>query len=131
MLVNEEIRATARVDHTLQKEFPVGMLGLPNPEELASMFGYVDENDRAQWEQKKAASDARLEQARNRLSGRGLATHAAGPAMGMAERSINAELSAARHEEARNTLAKERKTTTTTITREEPVSSDSHGWELG
>lgn len=105
----------------------MSILGFPNEAELSSMMGYVTEEDREKWDRMKAASDSRLEASRNGLTARGLASQAAMPAMSIAERSINAELHAARNEEARKTQVKETKRTVTTFTKEEPVSSEEYG----
>lgn len=103
----------------------MGVLGFPSERDLSSMMGYVTDEDREKWERMKAASDRALESSGG-LTARGLASHAAAPAMSMAERSINAGLTAARNEEARNTRAKETKRTVTTFMREEPVTGDEY-----
>ncbi|WP_311245260.1 MULTISPECIES: hypothetical protein [unclassified Microbacterium] len=108
----------------------MGIMGFPSEHEITSMMGFVNEEDRTRWEKEKAASDARVESARAGLSARGLASTMAQPAMGIAERSINASLHAARTEEARNTTGKQTKRTSTTFISEEPVSSDEYSPEL-
>lgn len=108
----------------------MAILGFPNEGEISSMMGFVTEEDREKWERMKAASDSRLEASRRGLSARGLASEVAMPAMNIAERSINAQLHAARNEEARNTQVKETKRTVTTFTKEEPVAFDEYGPEF-
>ena len=99
----------------------MGMMGFPNETELSSMMGFVTDEDREKWDQMKAASDSRLEASRNGLTARGLASKAATPVMSIAERSINAQLQAARNEEARDTMRKQRRRVTEEIITEESV----------
>jgi hypothetical protein len=99
----------------------MALLGFPSENELTSMLGYVTEEDRAKWDQQKDASDKHLEKARSGLTARGLASQAATPAISMAERSIQAQMTGAQTEERRNTRAKQTKRTVTTLETEEPV----------
>ncbi len=110
----------------------MGIMGFPSEGELASMMGFVSDEDRKRWEQMKAESDARIAASGKGLSARNLAAQAASPAMSMAERSVTAGLHAARNEQARDTQAKRMRneTRTVTYTSSEPVSSDEyeHGY---
>ncbi|ROR75981.1 hypothetical protein SAMN06295974_3874 [Plantibacter flavus] len=56
------------------------------------MFGFVTNEDRERWNKMKAASDEQMEGARNGLTAKGLASQSAAPMIGMAERSINAQM---------------------------------------
>lgn len=105
----------------------MGMMGFPNEQELTSMLGYVTDEDRKRWEEMKATSDANLENARNGLTARGLASQAASPAISLAEKSVNAQMTSAAMEERRKTQVKQTKRTVTTFETEEPVKSDGHG----
>lgn len=107
----------------------MSLLGFPSEGEIASMMGYVKEEDRAEWDRRIAASNSRIENARASLSARGLASQIATPAMSIAEKSMNASLHAARNEAARNTTGKQTKRTVTTFTKEEPLSSEEYGPE--
>lgn len=70
----------------------MGVLGIPNDNELLSMFGYVTDEDRAKWNSMREASDRSLEESRNGMTARDLASKSAAPAIGMAEKSINAQM---------------------------------------
>lgn len=104
----------------------MGIMGFPSEGEISSMLGYVTEEDRERWARMKAASDSRLQASGGGLTAQNFASQAVAPAMNIAERSINAELHAARNEQARMTQPKQTKRTVTTFTREEPVSSDEY-----
>lgn len=106
----------------------MGMLGFPDAEEMASMMGFVTDEDRDRWKKQKAASDERMESARNGLSARQLASQSAAPAIGLAEKAINAQMTSASIEQRRGTLKKQtNRRTVTTFETEEPVVSDEPG----
>jgi hypothetical protein len=113
----------------------MSILGFPSTQELTSMLGYVTDQDRAEWEQRKAASDQQLEAARNGLTARGLASQSAAPALSMAEKSIDRQLQgetiAAR--QAERTGRKERVERTETRTRfyEEDLPEGADGRQPG
>lgn len=107
----------------------MGMLGFPGKDELTGMFGYVTDEDRAKWEQQRAASDARIANGEGGVTARSLAHQAATPAMSFAERTITGQMHAAQTEERRNTSVKQTKRTFTTFEREEPVSFEERGPE--
>jgi hypothetical protein len=70
----------------------MGILGFPSETELSSMMGYVTDEDREKWARMKASSDKQIENSRNGLTARGLASQSAAPAISMAEKSINAQM---------------------------------------
>jgi len=70
----------------------MSILGFPNETELASMMGFVTDEDRQKWTQMKESSDKQLEGARSGMTARGLASHSAAPAISLAEKSINAQM---------------------------------------
>ncbi|MCI4659599.1 hypothetical protein [Cryobacterium zhongshanensis] len=70
----------------------MGILGFPSETELSSMMGYVTDEDRDKWARMKASSDKQIENSRNGLTARGLASQSAAPAISMAEKSINAQM---------------------------------------
>jgi hypothetical protein len=113
----------------------MSILGFPSETELSSMMGYVTDEDREKWDRMKAASDKQLEGARNGLTAKGLASQSAGPAISMAEKSINAQMQGeqmAEREALRNSR-KERVERTETRTRffeeDAPNNMDQH--EMG
>lgn len=68
--------------------------GFPNETQISEMFGYVTPEDKSRWSSQKEASDRALESSRSGLTARGLASQSATPAIGMAEKSINAQIHA-------------------------------------
>ena len=70
----------------------MSILGFPNETELASMMGFVTDDDRDKWDRMKASSDKQMETARGGLSARGMASQSAAPAISFVEKSINAQM---------------------------------------
>lgn len=70
----------------------MGILGFPTPGELVSMMGYVTEEDRNKWDQMKESSDKHREAGQGGLTAKNLASRSLNPALGMAEKSINAQI---------------------------------------
>ena len=68
--------------------------GFPNQSQISEMFGYVTAEDKSRWNSQKEASDRALDNSRSGLTAKGLASQAAAPAIGMAEKSINAQMHA-------------------------------------
>ena len=64
----------------------MGLMGIPTADEMASMMGYVTDEDRSKWEAKKARSDAEM-QRRGQMG-----QSVTGPALGMAEKTVNAQM---------------------------------------
>lgn len=99
------------------------------------MFGFVTSEDRARWNQMKADSDQQLESARSGLTAKGLASQSAAPMIGMAERSINAQMTgeANAQRKAERDGRKERVELTETRTRffEEDATPTSSDREMG
>lgn len=105
----------------------MGVLGFPNDNELLSMFGYVTDEDRDKWNRMRESSDRSLEESRSGLTARGLASQSAAPAIGMAEKSINAQMQGEQmaEREAKRKSRTERVTTRTRYYEEEiPESAD-------
>ena len=113
----------------------MSILGFPSENEVASMFGFVTDEDRSRWERMKEASDKQLEGAREGLTAKGLASQSAGPMIGMAERSINAQMHGEQMAErkAQRDGRTERVERTETRTRyfEEDAPNTSGGREMG
>lgn len=108
----------------------MGVLGFPTDDELLSMFGYVTDEDRDKWTRMKESSDRGLEEARNGLTARNLASQSAAPAIGMAEKSINAQMHGEQtaEREAQRRSRTERVTTRTRYYEEEiPDTADDRG----
>lgn len=72
------------------------------------MLGFVDEEDRERWAKLEQAKEQRVAQG----MGNGLATQAAQPGLGLAEKVIGSKIYAAQQEHERGTLRKERTVTT-------------------
>lgn len=91
----------------------MGLMGIPTADEMASMMGYVTDEDRSKWEAKKARSDAEM-QRRGQVG-----QSVTGPALGMAEKTVHAQMQGemiAERERQRqsNEVEDEVQTTTTT-----------------
>ena len=67
----------------------MGLLGFPSADEMSSMMGFVTDEDRAKWDSMKQRSDAELAK---RGSAEGVASKGVNPALGFAEKSINAQM---------------------------------------
>lgn len=64
----------------------MGLMGIPTADEMASMMGYVTDEDRSKWEAKKARSDAEMQ--RRGQAGQSVT----GPVLGMAEKTVHAQM---------------------------------------
>ena len=110
----------------------MGLLGFPSADEMSSMMGFVTDEDRAKWDSMKQRSDAELAK---RGSADSVASKGVNPALGFAEKSINAQMTAeqmAIRERARQE-GEIKRTRKTLITEEETdfVEKDSGGPEFG
>lgn len=84
---------------------------------IMDMLGFVDEEDRERWAKLEQAKEQRMAN-----KGNGLATQAAQPGLGLAEKVIGAKVYAAQQEHDRGTVRKER--TVTTIEESRNVDED-------
>jgi hypothetical protein len=70
----------------------MSIFGFPSTSELTEMMGYVTDEDHARWDSMKESSDKRREAARTGQTAKGLASQGVAPALGMAEKNINAQI---------------------------------------
>ena len=111
----------------------MGLMGIPTADEMASMMGYVTDEDRSKWEAKKARSDAEMQ--RRCQMGQSVT----GPVLGMAEKTVNAQMQGEmiaereRQREAREDKVEIRETRTRTsfVPRDEAPKKSGDDFQMG
>ena len=107
----------------------MGIPGFPSEVDLSSMMGFVTDEDREKWTRMKQASDRALDGARNGLAASGLISQSMASGVGMAEKSVAAQLIGEETRTRHHTQPKQTTRTVTALETEKPVRSEDH--EMG
>ena len=81
----------------------MGLIGFPSGRDLSEMFGYVTEEDRAQWEKQREAGKQNQPGTAQEMANKSIA-----PALDMAQRGVQAQMHGAQMEAQRGSQPKQR-----------------------